>query len=159
ESKNILDENDLRLAAYKANLAELYRKQGKYPEAETLYKEALEIRIRSLGSNHPDVANTKNNLALLYYNQGRYSEAETLYKEALEILIKSFGEIHPDFANTMKNLAALYVKQGRYSEAETLYKEALEIYKTLNEKSHLYEREIESIQNLIDWIKRNHEKE
>ncbi|MCK4403862.1 MAG: tetratricopeptide repeat protein, partial [candidate division Zixibacteria bacterium] len=38
------------------NLALLYDSQGKYAEAEPLYKRALEIREKVLGSDHPDVA-------------------------------------------------------------------------------------------------------
>ena len=59
--------------------------QGRYEEAEPLYKRALEIRERVLGPDHPDTATSLNNLAILYDNQGRYEEAEPLYKRALEI--------------------------------------------------------------------------
>ena len=38
------------------NLAELYRNQGKYAEAEPLYKRSLAIREKALGPDHPDVA-------------------------------------------------------------------------------------------------------
>ncbi|GAC1458622.1 MAG: hypothetical protein NVS2B14_04170 [Chamaesiphon sp.] len=47
------------------NLAYLYFSQGRYHEAEPLYVQALEIRTRLLGDEHPDVATTLNNLALL----------------------------------------------------------------------------------------------
>ena len=58
------------------NLAELYRAQGKYAEAEPLYKRALGIREKALGPDHPDVATGLNNLAELYRVQGKYAEAE-----------------------------------------------------------------------------------
>jgi hypothetical protein len=35
---------------------------GKYPEAETLYKKALEGRERTLGADHPHTLNTVSNL-------------------------------------------------------------------------------------------------
>jgi len=35
------------------NLAELYRDQGKYAEAEPLYQQALAIYEQLLGPNHP----------------------------------------------------------------------------------------------------------
>ncbi|MGC9187650.1 MAG: tetratricopeptide repeat protein, partial [Fervidicoccaceae archaeon] len=118
-----------------------------------LYREALEIKIRSLGRNHPDVAATMSTLAVLYFEQGKYSEAEPLYREALEILIKSLGRNHPDVAATMSTLALLYFEQGKYSEAKMLLLDALEIYKTLNEESNLYEEKIELIQKLINLIR------
>ena len=48
------------------NLAELYRYQGRYAEAEPLYKRSLAIREKALGPDHPDVAISLNNLASLY---------------------------------------------------------------------------------------------
>src|ERR1700719_1285427 len=50
-------------AAVLASLANVYFLQGKYAEAEGLYKRALAIREQALGANHPDVAQTLNNLA------------------------------------------------------------------------------------------------
>jgi hypothetical protein len=47
-------------------LAGLYRSQGRYAEAEPRYMQALEIRQRQLGSDHPHVAMSLNNLAGLY---------------------------------------------------------------------------------------------
>ncbi len=47
------------------NLAVLYKAQGKYAEAEPLYKRALRIDERALGPDHPDVATDLNNLAVL----------------------------------------------------------------------------------------------
>jgi tetratricopeptide (TPR) repeat protein len=61
----------------------LYDNQGRYADAEPLYKRALAIREKTLGPDHPDVAQSLNNLALLYDQQGRYADAEPLYKRAL----------------------------------------------------------------------------
>ncbi|TYT71706.1 tetratricopeptide repeat protein, partial [Microcystis aeruginosa KLA2] len=44
----------------------MYRSQGRYPEAEPLYLEALDLIKRLLGDNHPGVATSLNNLAELY---------------------------------------------------------------------------------------------
>ena len=38
------------------NLAALYDNQGRYAEAEPLYKRALAIQEKALGPDHPDVA-------------------------------------------------------------------------------------------------------
>ena len=64
------------------NLAQLYHGQGRYAEAEPLYKRGLAITEKALGPDHPDVGIRLNNLALLYHDQGRYAEAEPLYKRA-----------------------------------------------------------------------------
>ena len=39
--------------------------QGKYEEAEPLFKRSLAIREKALGAEHPDVAQSLNNMGLL----------------------------------------------------------------------------------------------
>ena len=90
-------------------------KQGKYTEAEGLFKRALAIREKALGANHPDVGQSLNNLANVYRAQGKYSEAEGLYKRALAIREKALGANHPDVGQTLNNLANVYRAQGKYS--------------------------------------------
>ena len=58
------------------NLGVLYQAQGRYSEAEPLYKRALAASERVLGPEHPDTLRSVNNLGVLYQAQGRYSEAE-----------------------------------------------------------------------------------
>ena len=62
------------------NLANVYKEQGKYADAEALFKRALAIREKALGAGHPDVADTLNNLADVYLAQGKYADAEGLYE-------------------------------------------------------------------------------
>ena len=78
------------------NLAELYASQGRYAEAEPLYKRALAIREKALGPDHPDVGDLAEQPGALYTTQGRYAEAEPLYKRALAIREKALGPDHPD---------------------------------------------------------------
>ncbi len=104
-----------------------YYKAGKYDKTEPLFKRALGIRVKMLGTEHPTVANSLNNLAELYRTQGRYAGAESLFKRALGIREKVLGTEHPDVAVSLNNLAVLYDNQGRYAEAEPLYKRALGI--------------------------------
>ena len=59
--------------------------QGKYDEAEPLYRKALEIRRQVLGEDHPETATRYNNLASNLDAQGKYAEAEPLHRRALEI--------------------------------------------------------------------------
>ncbi len=110
------------------NLALLYYNQGKYADAEPLYKRALAIKEKALGPEHPSVATSLNNLAALYRVQGRYAEAEPLHKRALAIREKALGPDHPYVATSLNNLALLYDDQGKYTEAEPLYKRALAIW-------------------------------
>jgi CHAT domain-containing protein len=109
------------------NLALLYERQGRYPEAGPLYKRALGVYETALGPEHNAVGNTLSNLAGLYHTQGRYAEAEPLSKRAFTIAEKALGPDHPNVGIRLNNLAELYRGQGRYADAEPLYKRALAI--------------------------------
>ena len=127
---------DLELAYSLDNLAGIYKSQGKYEQAESLYLQALILRRKLLGEEHLHVANSLNNLAGLYYSQGRYEEAESLYLQALELARKLLGEEHLHVATCLNNLAGLYSSQGRYEEAETLLISALKLSRKLLGEKH-----------------------
>ncbi len=110
---------DLRLATTLNNLAVLYDEQGRYAEAEPLYKRALAIMEQALGPEHPDVATNLDNLASLYLFQGKYAEAEPLYKRLLAITEKALGPEHPDVATSLERYAALLRQTGRTAEADS----------------------------------------
>ena len=116
-------------AAHLLNQAGYYLEdRAQYPQAEPLYQRALEIRERTVGSDHPDTAQSLNNLASLYECQGKYEEAEPLYQRALEVRARIVGPNHPDTAQSLNNLAELYRVQGKYKAAELLYLRALTIW-------------------------------
>jgi tetratricopeptide (TPR) repeat protein len=133
------------------NQAGIYlREHAQYSEAESFLQQALAIRERVLGANHPDTAQSLNNLAALYKNQGKYEQAEPLLQQALTIHERVLGANHPDTALSLNNLAALYSDQGKYEQAEPLYQRALAICEkvlgaehpntanSLNNLAHLY---------------------
>ena len=139
---------DPRLATSLNNLAGIYVTQGKYAEAEPLYKRSLAI----LGPEHPDVAASLNNLAVLYDNQGRYEEAEPLYQRALAVYEEALGPEHPNTSHGLNNLAALYYSQRRYKEAEPrLNNLALLYYHQghYEEAEPLYERALAILEKVL----------
>lgn len=109
-----------------ASIASILQLQGRYPEAEPLFKNALAIIQNVRGPDHPDVALALNDLAELYDAEARYSDAEPLLKRAVTINEKA-GPESESLGNTLSNLAWLYYEQGRYEAAETLDERALTI--------------------------------
>jgi CHAT domain-containing protein/tetratricopeptide (TPR) repeat protein len=107
------------------NLALLFKVQGRYGEAETLYGQVLQARLEVLGPRHPDTLTSVNNLAGLYLAQGRYDAAEPLYRKTLQARLEVLGPRHPDTLGSFNNLAFLYQAQGRNAESEQLNREAL----------------------------------
>ncbi len=88
--------------------------QGRYDEAEPLYRRSLDIRERSLGAGHPDVAESLDEIAALDEATGRDDDAEALYKRSLAIREKALGPDHPEVGDTLRSLAELYRNQGRF---------------------------------------------
>ena len=101
-----------RLVTTLHNLAEVYRTQGKYPEAEPLHKRALAIQHEALGPHHLDVAVSLNKLAFLYYTQGKYGAAEPLYLRMLPILERAVGPEHPRLAKTLNKIGTAAHRAG-----------------------------------------------
>jgi tetratricopeptide (TPR) repeat protein len=62
----LVGKEDIAIAKILNNLTLLYRSQGRYREAEPLYKSSLEMLKCILGLEDPDVATSLNNLASLY---------------------------------------------------------------------------------------------
>ncbi|NEO91069.1 MAG: CHAT domain-containing protein, partial [Moorea sp. SIO3G5] len=71
------------------NLAGLYKSQGRYGEAEPLYRQALALWKKLLGEDHPDVADSLNNLAALYWAQGDPTSALNFFSQGLEVQEKN----------------------------------------------------------------------
>jgi CHAT domain-containing protein/Tfp pilus assembly protein PilF len=69
------------------NLAAVYGFQGRYGEAEGLYRRALAIREKALGADHPDVATTLNNLANVYASAGDSARALAYSRKATHAVV------------------------------------------------------------------------
>ncbi len=63
--KRLLGQENHYVAHSLNYLAGLYDSQGRYGQAEPLYLQALELKERVLGVNHPSTVTTRENLAIL----------------------------------------------------------------------------------------------
>ena len=80
------------MATTRDSLALLYRAQGRYAEAEPLYKRSLAIRENALGPEHPHVANALKGYAALLRKTGRGDEATMMELRAKAIRAKHARE-------------------------------------------------------------------
>jgi len=107
------------------NRASSLRHDGKYQDAEVLYKRALAIAEKSFGPNHIDVALIITNLADLYDTElGRSREAEELWQRAIDIYDKLK---HPKVVHPLDNLAGSLDSRGEHSRALKLIRRSTEI--------------------------------
>ena len=125
--KRLLGEQHPDVATSLNNLAFLYLSQGRYADAEPLFRQALEMRKHLLSEQHPDVATSLHNIAGFYERQKRYAEAELLSRQALEMRKRLLGEQHPDVATSLNNLAALYWEQSDISRALEFFTQGITV--------------------------------
>jgi tetratricopeptide (TPR) repeat protein len=65
------------------NLAVIYRRKWKLKEAESAFREVLDIRTKQFGSDHPDTLAAHNELARVLKDMGRGGEADREYENIL----------------------------------------------------------------------------
>ncbi|MEN8219056.1 MAG: tetratricopeptide repeat protein [Pseudomonadota bacterium] len=111
------------------SIAIFFKSTGFYTAALPLFQQALKIRQKDLGTNHPDLVQSINHLAFLLKKKGDYEKAKQFYHLALQISKQALGAEHPDTVQSLNHLALSLQKQGEYEKAERLYRQALEIRK------------------------------
>ena len=67
------------------DLAEVYRTEGKYGEAQPLYEEALKVDSKQFGADSVEVAEVLDRHAELYKTLNDYAHAEPMLQLALDI--------------------------------------------------------------------------
>jgi serine/threonine protein kinase/tetratricopeptide (TPR) repeat protein len=120
-------------AELRNTIGNIYLDLGEYEKAQAMHREALAIRRRLFGNEHPDVAASLKNLASAIHLRSRWDEAEQMFREALAIRRKLLGNEHPDVAESLDALADLRAQlgqpEGKLDEAETLFREAVAIWR------------------------------
>lgn len=101
--------------------------RGLYGQGEPLLQQAMALRERILGLEHPDTALTLNHLANLYREASQYEQAEPLYQRALMIYEKALGPESPNLSTALYELAYLYYRQGQYELAAACVERAMTI--------------------------------
>ncbi len=98
---------------------------GQYEQALPLHQQALEIRGKSLGTDHPNYASSLNNLAVLYRSMGQYEKAIAYHQQDHDIS-KAIGD-EQGVAISLHNIGEALSKLENYSEAESKIQESLVI--------------------------------
>lgn len=108
-------------------LGRAYIEQGKYSEADSLFRWALENVEKAYGSEHLHVAWCSNALGDLSMAQGKYQEAGSLYSQALRINENTFGPEGLSVAEVIQSLAILYGATGEYSKSLKHYQRSIAV--------------------------------
>ena len=119
------------------NLAFLYREQGEYSKADSLYNEAYKLRSKIFGDSNIRSSAILNDLAILYQDMGNYLKAKKTYLKVLNIYTNVLGKSHSRVATVEKNLAGVCSDLGSYAEAEKHYINALKIREKISGTNHV----------------------
>ncbi|MBD3336197.1 MAG: tetratricopeptide repeat protein [Candidatus Eisenbacteria bacterium] len=104
-------------------------RMGRYTEAETLLREAIDEGVEAFGEQHTMVGERWSNLAVVLNAQDRREEAVACSRQALEINRAALGDDHPNVAAIRLGLADGLVGIGRAAEAEPLHDRVLEVFR------------------------------
>lgn len=112
--------------------------QGRWLEAEPVYRESIDVWKQIEGPRTPTGSPAMNNLALLLHEQSRYAEADSIFREALSIQEEKWGPRHPETATTRYNYTQLLSDRGFMTEARAMWKEVLATDRALYPEGHPY---------------------
>jgi len=104
--------------------------QGRYVEAEMLWRHSLISKEQKVGSFHPFLVGTLNNLVASLSELGNYSEAVKFSERMLDILEQQLGSEDIQFAKGLGTLGVLLAGSGNHVSAE----EAMRQCHTIMEK-------------------------
>jgi eukaryotic-like serine/threonine-protein kinase len=108
------------------NVADGLSQRGRYAEAEALYRQVLDGRLRAHGEGDRATLEARNRLAAELLLQEKDAEAERLYRETLDACQRALGPDHPDTLRVLDNLAWVLGRQpGKLGEAVPLARQAL----------------------------------
>jgi serine/threonine protein kinase/tetratricopeptide (TPR) repeat protein len=131
-----LDAQPAAQAKLMVTIGQMYQSIGLYDRSQALLEEALQLRRRTLGQQHPDVAASVYHLAMAAKLDGDYARSESLHREALAMRRKLLGNQHRDVAQSLDELGSLLVDRGNFNEAEILLREPLALRRKLFGDEH-----------------------
>ncbi len=112
-----LGEHHPKLASIRHDLGGIAYRQGKYAEAEQLYRQALAVREEVYGADDVTVAGTIEALSVTELAEGKLDASTKDAERAIHIFEQRLGADHPDVANALNDIGGAYHRAGDYARA------------------------------------------
>jgi tetratricopeptide (TPR) repeat protein len=122
-SEKALGPNHKDIPFLLGELGSFYEEQGRYAEAEKLYRKALEIHRTNHGDVHSKVAAYLDHIANTYRARELYSESIQIYQQSIDVEDK-LGDTFSLLAS-VNNQGRAYMEWGKYSEAGNNFNRAV----------------------------------
>jgi tetratricopeptide (TPR) repeat protein len=120
----------LQWADFRDNVCHVLNSEGRFSAAHDQCRQALELRRRELGSDHPDIANSLFRLGQLagrFARAGSDEQGLANLRDALAIEERVLGPEHPQVHLTLVTIADVEIRLGRYDDALAHDRRALAI--------------------------------
>jgi tetratricopeptide (TPR) repeat protein len=106
----------------------VYDLKGNKEAAERAQQDALVLKSKALGENHPDLGVSEANLAMSLQGLGRSAEALLHVDRSIAVIESGLGVGHPDVAISLNNKGEILNALGRYDDARQAYEQAASIW-------------------------------
>jgi len=123
-------------ATIQAAIGNAYRGLGVREKTEQHLRAALELRRKTLGPEHAEVAASLFDYGWCLHDKPDYDGAKRMFRESLEMRRRLLGDEHKDVAASLDGLADVLTHQNEYAEAEPLAREALAMRRKLLGPDH-----------------------
>jgi eukaryotic-like serine/threonine-protein kinase len=108
-------------------LARVLEQRGDHAAAEQRLREAVDVRRRTYGDDHLEVASGLAHLAGFLDRTGEIARAEATFREVEAMEARVLGRDHPRRAGTLTALGHLLNRRGRLEDADAVLEEATAI--------------------------------
>lgn len=120
----------IREADVMQRISEVATQRSHLQLAKENVEQALEIRTRQLGKDHPETLKSRYQYGVILFELGDFARAESVQRRVLEDRRRVLGESHPDTLKSMNALAIVLQQVGtNLEEVERLFKHLLEVRK------------------------------
>jgi CHAT domain-containing protein/tetratricopeptide (TPR) repeat protein len=133
---------DAQHATLLNNLGALYWDEGRFDEAETLYRDALRLSAQDPKAPPARVATAHLNLGVLLRDQGRDAEAAPHLEAALAMAREAIPSRDPRRVLFLNEAARLHMENRRTDAAIALWEEALGVFDGLAAPHPVYRAQV-----------------
>jgi len=129
EARALDSEPEIQAELY-LTLGGIYRKLGKFEQADSLLHSSLDERKRIFGPDNKQVAESLVALGLLRIDQAQWDDAERLVRDGLAMSKRQLPPNHPDVANATLALGKVLAGSGEYKQAIPLLEQVVQLRST-----------------------------
>jgi serine/threonine protein kinase/tetratricopeptide (TPR) repeat protein len=120
--------HDLLRAWLLTDMGLVYDHHGYKEEALRAHLEAVALKEKALGADHPDVGISDGNVAIVLADTGRNQDALTYVDRSIVLIENGLGAAHPDLAVQFSNRGEILNALGRYQDARQSFERARVIW-------------------------------